>query len=216
MTFDPLFFTFLTSAALIIVTPGAATAVVIRNAIAGGHRAALATAAGIAAANASWALVCCVALSLVVSQLPLALLVLKWIGGVYLALLGFQSLWQALTTRPDGADRTIAPGPGIRLTRAEWSTYSVQGAVTNLVNPAIVVFYVSYLPQFIRANQSFVARYLLLAGIHITMAFACHNMYGFTVGGFATAMSRPRVKQAMQVVTGAALFALGVNLLRHP
>lgn len=215
MRIDPLFLAFLTSAALIIITPGAATAVVISNAVKGGWSAAVATAVGIAAANASWALACCAALSLVVSQLPLALYVLKWVGGLYLSLLGLQSLWQALSTPIGGAAGAPGPGPGIRLTRTEWSTYAAQGAMTNFLNPAVVIFYVSYLPQFIRTSQSFAGRYLLLAAIHITMAFACHNVYGVTIGGFATAMGRPRVRQAMQAVTGAALFALGANLVRQ-
>lgn len=210
---DPLFFAFLTSAALIIITPGAATAVVIRNAVAGGRFAALATAGGIAVGSASWAILCCAGLSLVVSRLPSALQVLKWVGGGYLAFLGLQSLREAAAPGTGDPDAPApSPGAGIRLARADWSAYATQGVITNLLNPALVIFYVSYVPQFIRSNQPFVARYLLLAGIHITMAFACHNVYGFTIGGFATAMSRPRVRRALQIVTGAALLGLGVNL----
>ena len=211
--FDPLFLAYLTSAALLVITPGAATAVVIKNAVEGGRPAAFVTSVGITFANSTWAVASCAGLSVLVTRAPFVLPVLKWIGGGYLALLGAQSLWQAGRRRAtDPSTQTPDPVGHRPPSVAPVAGYATQGAVTNLLNPAAAVFYVSYVPQFIRSTDPFVTTYLFLAAIHVVMAFTCHNMYGLTIGGFAAAMSKPRVKRALEMVTGAALVALGASV----
>lgn len=211
--FDPLFLAYLTSAALLVITPGAATAVVIKNAVEGGRTAAFVTSVGITFANSTWAVASCAGLSVLITRAPFVLHVLKWVGGGYLVWLGAQSLWHA--GRRKATDPSLqVPEPARHRppSSAPVTGYATQGFVTNLLNPAAAIFYVSYVPQFIRSTEPFVMKYLFLAVIHVVMAFTCHNAYGLTVGGFAAAMAKPRVRRAMQVVTGGALLALGASV----
>jgi threonine/homoserine/homoserine lactone efflux protein len=209
----PRFLTFLTATAILVITPGAATAVVIRNAIAGGRAAAFLTAIGVALANMSWAAASCAGLALIIRRYPLALDFVKWAGAVYLAGLGAHGLWTAYADAEDrtpGAARDQARGAPLSLPAR---TYIAQGNLTNLLNPAAAMFYTSYVPQFVPGRQSFVAAFLALSAVHVVMAFTCHCVYGLTVGGFTQAFSRPSVQRGMQAVSGVALMALGLNLM---
>ncbi len=208
----PRFLTFLTATAILVVTPGAATAVVIRNAIAGGRAAAFLTATGVALANMTWAAGSCAGLSLAIRRYPLALDVVKWAGAVYLACLGAHSLWTAYWGA-DGAtiDDTARANSDPRGSSAR--SYVTQGNLTNLLNPAAALFYTSYVPQFVPGRQSFAMAFLGLSAVHVVMAFTCHCFYGITVGGFTETFSRPSVRRGMQAVSGAALMALGLNLM---
>jgi threonine/homoserine/homoserine lactone efflux protein len=209
----PRFLTFLTATAILVITPGAATAVVIRNAIAGGRSGAFQTALGVALANTTWAAASCAGLAVIIGRYPLALDIVKWVGAVYLAGLGAYSLWTACTRSKNRAPVASRPLPDEAPPRVPATTYVAQGNLTNLLNPAAAMFYTSYVPQFVPGRQSFAAAFLGLSAVHIVMAFSCHCFYGLTVGGFTHAFSRPAVQRSMEAISGMALMALGINLM---
>jgi threonine/homoserine/homoserine lactone efflux protein len=105
---------FLGVAAVVICTPGPDTALTVRNALAGGRRAGVATAAGVATGQAVWTLATGVGIAELIQASEPAFLVMKAIGAAYLIFLGLQSLWTA--ARPSGPGRglwtTGSPPPG--------------------------------------------------------------------------------------------------------
>jgi len=191
---------FLAVAGLVIATPGPDTALTIRNALLAGRRSAASTALGIASGQAVWTLAASAGLAALIAASRPAFLALRVVGAAYLIWLGLHSLW--LAWRGSGEDRRIG-GETRRAFR--------QGMLSNLGNPKMAVFFTSLLPQF---GSSFAA--LLAHGcLFAAMTFVWLSAYGAVVAGVGAALLRPRVRRALDAVTGAVLVGLGVRLASH-
>jgi threonine/homoserine/homoserine lactone efflux protein len=104
---------FLGVALLVIVVPGPDTALTVRNALTGGRRCGVATAAGVAAGQAVWTIATSVGIAELIQASEPAFLALKLAGAAYLIALGLQSLWTAVRPSVAGlwtAERTSIPG----------------------------------------------------------------------------------------------------------
>ena len=130
-------------AALVIVTPGPDTALTVRNALLGGRRAGVATAAGVALGLAVWTAAASAGLAALLVASEPAFVAVKLAGAAYLVLLGAQTLLHALRgARPreaGGRDGGAAAPRGVALR---------QGLLNDLGNPKIAVFFTTLLPQF--------------------------------------------------------------------
>ncbi len=85
--------------------------------------------------------------------------------------------------------------------------------LTNLLNPPVVIFYLTVVPQFIGSQDAFLPRALLLGATHVAMSVMWQGSCGLTVGLAAEHMGRPSVRRALEGVTGAVLVGLGARLL---
>src|SRR5918995_2583936 len=125
---------FLGVAAVVICTPGQDTALTIRNALLGGRRSGLATAAGVASGQAVWTLAAAAGLVALLRASQPAFTALRLVGAAYLVLLGLQALLAALAR-----DRSAAHGARSGAARPGGSLR--QGLVSNLANPKMAIFF---------------------------------------------------------------------------
>ena len=88
----------------------------------------------------------------------------------------------------------------------------MQGFLTNILNPKVALFYLTFLPQFIQADAPVLRTSLLLAMIHNVLGFAWLSLYARFVDRLRGALTRPVVKAWLERVTGGALVALGARL----
>jgi threonine/homoserine/homoserine lactone efflux protein len=88
----------------------------------------------------------------------------------------------------------------------------VQGFLTNILNPKVALFYLTFLPQFIPSGAPVLRTSLLLAMIHNVLGFAWLSLYARFVDRLRGALTRPVVKAWLERVTGGALVALGARL----
>lgn len=193
---------------MLVVTPGVTTAVVLRNTVEGGWRFGVATAAGAAVANATHAVAAGLGLSLLLRSWPLGLAMLRWSGAAYLAWLGVSGLQRSLGARPLVEAQVSVASDG--------SPHSSlrQGLAVNLLNPAIVVFYLVVVPTFIPSGAGLRA-FAALASMHVTMAFACHVSWAFVFSQLRWVVRHPGPLRVLEVGTAAALLYLaGRTLLR--
>jgi threonine/homoserine/homoserine lactone efflux protein len=104
---------FLGVSLMVIVIPGPDTALTVRNALAGGRRAGVATAAGVATGQAVWTIATSFGIAELIQASEPAFLALRVAGAAYLVALGIQSLWKALwTTRHPQSAVGHPPGWG--------------------------------------------------------------------------------------------------------
>jgi threonine/homoserine/homoserine lactone efflux protein len=200
-----LFLAFLGVSFIVIVTPGPDTALTIRNTLLGGRAGGVATALGVAAGQAIWALAASIGIvALLVASAPIFLAV-KYAGAAYLILLGAQALWQAF--RPD-AHEAERPSPPRRLTPLAALR---QGLVSDLGNPKMAVFFASLLPQFAPADAG-VTGFMLLGLIFAAMTFAWLVLYASLVARAGDWLRRPNIRRAIEGVTGTLLVALGLRI----
>jgi threonine/homoserine/homoserine lactone efflux protein len=184
-------------AVLVIVTPGPDTALTIRNALIGGRRGGVLTAAGVSTGQAIWTLAASAGIAaLLVASRPVFEAV-KLAGAAYLVYLGVQTLRGAF--RGDAATARDRRG----------SAYK-QGVISNLANPKMAAFFTSLLPQF---GDAFSAL-LVLGLIFSSMTFVWLSAYAFAVARAGDVLRRSRVRRALDAITGAVLVALGFRVAR--
>jgi threonine/homoserine/homoserine lactone efflux protein len=130
-------------------------------------------------------------------------LLLKLVGAGYLIYLGLK----LLRTR---AATLELPGLRVRGLRRLF----VEGALSNLSNPKIAVFYFAFLPQFIAADTPHPTQVLLALGAAFSLlTFLVKGPVGYFAGALSGWLrARPRVIVGMHRTSGAILIALGVRL----
>jgi threonine/homoserine/homoserine lactone efflux protein len=191
---------------VLVVTPGVTTAVVLRNTVEGGWRFGVATAAGAAVGNSAHAVAAGLGLALLFQRWPDGIVMLRWSGAAYLAWLGSSSLQRSLRVRPQVETRVpVAAGRGAHASLR-------QGLAVNLLNPAIIVFYLVVVPMFVPSGAGRLA-FAALAAIHVTMAFACHLSWAFMFSRLRGFVSDPGPLRVLEVGTATALLYLAVRTL---
>jgi threonine/homoserine/homoserine lactone efflux protein len=194
---------FTATAALLTVTPGLDTALVLRTAAAEGPRRAMLAAAGIALGCLGWGLLVGAGLGALLAASQLAYDLLRWAGALYLFHLGFRLIRNPRREMDLGR----AKAPDMR--QPNWL---LRGFLTNMLNPKVGVFYVSFLPQFIPAGASVLGWSVMLAAVHNLLGLAWFAALVAATRPMLRALRRPRVIAWLDRATGAAFVAFGLRL----
>ncbi len=199
---------FLAISALVIVTPGQDTALVIRNTLHGERRGGAFTALGVAIGQAVWTVATSAGVAALLLASEPAFAAVKLAGAAYLVFLGAQTLRGAL--RSDASTAVATRGNSAR--RVLPSVAVRQGVVSNLGNPKMAVFFTSLLPQFTPRGQASFATLLLLGLVFCAMTLAWLIGYAIAVARAGDLLRRPRIRRALDGLTGAVLITLGLRL----
>jgi threonine/homoserine/homoserine lactone efflux protein len=189
--------------ALLTVVPGPDVAVVTRVALGAGRRAAAWSAAGVAAGCLVWGALTVAGLAAILAASAEAYTVVKLVGAAYLVFLGAQALWRS-RRRAVSAAEDVSP-------RREGRPF-VTGLLTNLLNPKIAVFYTGLLPQLVPAGAPVAVTMLGLVVVHAVLGVLWLNTFAALLHGARNTLTRPRVRRAMDRVTGVVLIGFGVRV----
>ncbi|HZO96305.1 MAG TPA: LysE family translocator [Gaiellaceae bacterium] len=197
---------FVALSALLAVAPGPDTAITTRNALVGGRRAGLATIGGIALGLAVWTVATGAGVAALLRASEPAFVALKLAGAAYLAFLGLQALRSAARRREPGEAARGAPRPiPARLALR-------QGALTNLGNPKIAVFFTSFLPQFTPAHEASFGALVLLGLLFCAIGLGWLVVYTLALARLGELLRRPGPRRVLDGVTGAVLLGFGARL----
>ena len=189
----------------LVLSPGASTAVVLRNSLAGGTRAGIVTAVGVNSGSICYGLLSAFGFALTLQRWPAAWVVLRAGGVAYMVWLGVQSLRRAWS--PGSGNVAALPGTH----RGLWESL-YEGFLTNALNPAIATFYLVLLPQFIPRGAPVVASALLLTAIHVMLAATWHVAWAAAGGILSRTLGAPRPRQILETTTGIVLLALAIKI----
>lgn len=106
---------------------------------------------------------------------------------------------------------TAAAIPGGQTAKARLASFT-EGLLTNLLNPKVAIFYLTFLPQFIQPGAAALQQSLLLGGIHISIGFIWLTAYAAFIDRLSRWLRRPHVKRRIEAITGGLLIALGLRL----
>ena len=196
--------TFAAAAALLILVPGPDNVLVMHNALRGGRRFGQATAAGVLTGLLLWAAAAALGLSALLQASRVGYDVLRYVGAIYLIWLGVMSLRPRRTDAPaeSGSDELTE---GVRLAY-------VTGVTTNLFNPKVGIFFISFLPAFIPHGASVGGISVLFGAMFVVETAAWFALLLWLVGRGASWLHQPRMQRRLERVTGVVLIGFGVRL----
>ncbi|MFI7630095.1 LysE family translocator [Microbispora rosea] len=199
------FASFAAIVALLTLTPGLDTALILRTSLLAGRRPAWAVVLGIQLGTLLWGLLTAAGLSALLTASQVAYEVVRWAGVAYLIWMGGRMLWHSRTS---GADDAAPPDPA----DAGWGRAFQRGLLTNLLNPKVGAFYIAVLPQFMPQGVSHAVMGVLLAGVHVCEGLVWSAvLIGFT-GILRGWLRRPPVKRALDRLTGLIVIGFGLRL----
>ena len=181
---------FITTAIVLVLTPGQDTFFIIGRSLASGRPAGIAAALG---------------LSALLATSPYAFMAVKFAGAAYLLYIGVR----ALLSRSNGLPGTDTAGAG----DGRWAAFR-QGIVTNLLNPKVALFFLALMPQFISADSaSKVAAFMVLGLSFIALGLVWCLVLAVAAAKLRGAfLRRPSMATVLNKVAGSMFIALGLRL----
>ncbi len=196
---------FLAISILLIVIPGPDTAMVTKNAVAGGRRSGVYAAFGVSVGLTIWTAAAALGIAALLRASEIGFDLLKFAGAIYLTWVGIQMLRSRGVVADAPSART---GSGKKAFR--------QGLLSDLGNPKIAVFFTSLLPQFVHGTGSAFTPLLFLGVVFAVLTLLWLAVYALAVGHASGWLRRPGVRKALDRVTGVVLIGFGVRLaLEH-
>jgi threonine/homoserine/homoserine lactone efflux protein len=195
---------FTAAAALLTITPGLDTALVVRTSASEGRRAGLAATFGIALGCIGWASLTALGLGALLAASKLAYEILKWVGAAYLVWLGIKLIISPRATFAEAMTTTER--------RRGALGWFAKGFLTNMLNPKVGVFYVSFLPQFVPHDTPVGPFVLLLGVIHAIVGTLWLAFLTGATHRITSALKRPGVLKLLDRVTGVVFLAFGARL----
>lgn len=190
---------------LLNATPGPDTAYIVGRSVAQGRAAGLVSALGISLGCCVHAVLSAFGLTAILAASATAFTLVKLAGGAYLIYLGVRMLL-AKPAHPLQAPLAQAARP---LKTIFW-----QAVLTNVLNPKVVLFFLSFFPQFVRPDSSQKTLAFLILGAVFVLITTCWNSgTAFLAGTLARGAGRnPKFKLWLERSVGSAFVALGVKL----
>lgn len=198
---DPRFIAGLGVLVLLTVSPGADMALVAKVTIERGRRAAFVATLGICTGLLVHATTSALGLSVVLATSAEAFTAVKLAGGVYLAYLGIRAFRDSFGALPPAEAHP---------TRARIAY--LQGLLSNVLNPKVAVFYLTFLPQFIDPSGNVLAQSLAFAVAHAVMGIAWLAAYAYLIARLSRSFAGSGLRRWLERVTGAVLIGLGARL----
>ena len=194
---------FVLASLLVIMTPGQDMLLVMSRAVAQGSKAGVVTAAGVSVGLLGHTLLAGLGLGSILLASELLFTILKFVGAGYLVYLGIRLLLNK-NQRLD-----LTNGNAIPLKKLFWA-----GALSNISNPKITIFYFAFLPQFVASDIQNPTYQLLLLGAGFSLlTFIIKGPLGYVLGvSSGWLRSRPAILKWIDRTSGTMLIALGLRL----
>jgi threonine/homoserine/homoserine lactone efflux protein len=207
MSIEQALLSFTLAAGLLTITPGLDTALVLRTSAVEGGKQAMLAGIGICFGCLLWGVAASFGLSALLAVSGFAYKVLRIVGAIYLGYLGIKLIIRAFasTSSSSGAEPE-------EYDSRDSSLWFKRGLLTNLLNPKVGVFYLSFLPQFIPASVQVWSFSVLLAFIHATEGFLWFLLLTNATELLSGWLKQRRLVMALDSAMGAIFIGFGLKL----
>jgi RhtB (resistance to homoserine/threonine) family protein len=200
------FSVFVISGILLNITPGSDTMYILSRSISFGRRAGILSVLGISSGAVIHTLLAALGLSAILAQSAFAFNVVKYAGSIYLLYLGIKAILTKYeqSTLSNSVEETTS-----------YKIY-VQGLLTNLLNPKVALFFLTFLPQFVDPKTEYGALSFLLLGVTYltTGTIWCLLLAMFSSMATKTLRDNQKISTVLNKSAGVIYMLLGLNLLR--
>lgn len=191
-------------AGALTIIPGPDSALILRAALVQSRKHAYVTGLGIASGTFIWGAAAAVGAAALLAASEVAFTIVKIVGALYLAYLGISMIVKSFRRQVITAGSSVST--------SQLSAAFGRGALTNLLNPKVGVFYIALIPQFIPDGVPPVGMGLLLALVHVIESLVWFTVLIVAAQWARHWLQRPSVSSWIDRVTGGILVAFGVVL----
>ncbi|MES0175935.1 LysE family translocator [Mesorhizobium sp. M0006] len=186
-----------------VFIPGPATLLTVARATSSGTRVGVATGAGVAAGDVFHTIMAMVGISAIIATSATLFSVVKYIGAAYLVYLGIRAIIERIPADPTAGALAISASKAFR-----------QAVLTEVLNPKTALFFLAFLPQFVRPENGSVMLQLMTLGIiFVLLGLFSTVVFAVSAGRLGTFLRRnPSVVKWQGKVVGGVYCALGVRL----
>ena len=190
---------------VLFITPGPDMSLFLAKTVSGGRRAGIAAFTGASLGCVVHSALAAFGLSALIAASPSAFLALKIIGATYLLWLALDAVWRGSSLHVrDGNPSTVA----------FWRTLAL-GFSVNMTNPKVVLFFITFLPQFVQADDPHASAKLLFLGIYLVAV--CFPLGVAMILGAERVVSglkaRPRLLRGIDWLFAGVFGAFAVKIL---
>jgi RhtB (resistance to homoserine/threonine) family protein len=190
---------------LLIILPGPDTGLTTQNTITYGREGGFKTVLGISSGLIIHTLAAVFGLSTIIVKSALLFSVFKYVGAVYLIYLGVTSL------RSLKKGNEVSSDGDVQTKYQNKSTFR-QGFLTNLLNPKVAVFFLTFLPQFLSPGSKPFLQLLFMGMTYTVLTVIWLLLYVYLIDNICTWMKKPSTQRAIQGISGLVLVTFGIKL----
>ncbi|MFB2516823.1 LysE family translocator [Lysinibacillus sp. OTC-L20] len=200
---------FLVMCILLIILPGPDTAIATKNTLTVSRKGGLQTIIGSCCGLLIHTCAAVIGLSAIIVKSAYIFAVLKYVGAVYLCYLGIKTLWTLRTIRTQSP---VVDYVGSIEHKYSHQSCFKQGFLTNVTNPKVAVFFLTFLPQFVDGNSGTFFPFLIMGLIYTALTMLWFIFYVYLLDRISAFMKKPSTKAVIEGLTGAILIAFGIKL----
>lgn len=200
------YFLFIIMSICLIILPGPDTAMATKNTLVAGKVGGVKTVFGTCVALLIHTLAAVIGLSAIIVKSALLFSIFKYVGALYLIYIGIKAL--LAVRNKEGFDTN-----DISLNNEDKHTSCFrQGFLTNLLNPKVAVFFLTFLPQFLNPNHNTFIQLLVMGLTYLVLTVIWFAFYIFLIDKISAFMKKPRTQRYIQGLTGIVLIGFGIKL----
>lgn len=195
---------FVVMSLVLIITPGADVALVTKNTLSSGKKGGIATVLGVNTGILVHMLAAALGISAIIAKSAMLFDIIKYAGAIYLIYLGIQSL---LSLRKGNAAFAVSTAEEQKKTSGFY-----QGLITNVFNPKVALFFLTFLPQFIDRSESALPQIILMGLTYAVLGIIWLILYVHLIHSMRSLFQSKTTHKVFQGVTGTLLTGLGIKL----
>ncbi|MDF0727141.1 LysE family translocator [Cytobacillus sp. S13-E01] len=200
------FYLFVLMSILLIILPGPDTAIATKNTLTVGRSGGIKTAFGTCCALLIHTSAAVFGLSAIIVKSAFLFSVFKYVGAVYLVYLGVKTLW-SLRKKEEAASVEMNTTSQI-----ENTSCFKKGFLTNILNPKVAVFFLTFLPQFVDVGSNTFLPFFLMGITYTFLTAIWFLLYVYLINQISAFMKKPQAQNMIEGITGTILIGFGIKL----
>ncbi|WP_370222352.1 LysE family translocator [Cytobacillus sp.] len=198
------FFTFLVLSLFVVMSPGIDTALITKRTIADGRKDGYKMGLGITAGSLVHTFAAAFGLSAILMQSAAAFEIIKYAGAVYLIYLGLSSFISMKKKKDAGIETEVNSD-------MKKSAFK-QGLLSNVLNPKVAMFFLTFLPQFVKTGENASQQLIIMGIIYTLLSISWFFIYVYFINYMREWLMSPKVQRVMDKATGLVLIGFGLKL----
>ncbi|WP_019156276.1 LysE family translocator [Robertmurraya massiliosenegalensis] len=194
------FFTFLLLSLFVVMSPGIDTALITKRTISDGRKDGYRIALGITTGSLVHTLAAAFGLSAILMQSALAFEIVKYVGAIYLIYLGATSFIKKDKGTDSSLEKNTKKAP------------FTQGLLSNVLNPKVAMFFITFLPQFVNGANNVTTQLIIMGVIYTVLSITWFFVYVFFINYLREWLMSAKVQRVMDKTTGLILIGFGLKL----